>query len=74
MNKNKVVCPPKEEKSKSSFVGGYVKARLGSHEWVCIFDLNSLYPNIIIQNNMSPETVMDSLVNTLEHILRQQTD
>ena len=25
LNKNKVVCPPKEEKSKSSFVGGYVK-------------------------------------------------
>ena len=37
-------------------------------------DLNSLYPNIIIQNNMSPETVVDGLVNTsLEHVLRKQT-
>ena len=76
LNKNKVVCPPKEEKSKSSFVGGYVKEpQVGSHEWVVSFDLNSLYPNIIIQNNMSPETVVDGLVNTsLEHILRQQTE
>ena len=75
LNKNKVVCPPKEEKSKSSFVGGYVKEpQVGSHEWIVSFDLNSLYPNIIIQNNMSPETVVDGLVNTsLEHVLRKQT-
>ena len=47
LNKNKVVCPPKEEKSKSSFVGGYVKEpQVGSHEWVVSFDLNSLYPNL----------------------------
>ena len=76
LNKNKVVCPPKEEKSKSSFVGGYVKEpQVGSHEWVVSFDLNSLYPNIIVQNNMSPETVVDGLVNTsLEHMLRKQTE
>ena len=76
LNRNKVVCPPKEEKSKTSFVGGYVKEpQVGSHEWVVSFDLNSLYPNIIIQNNMSPETVVDGLVNTsLEHILRKQTE
>ena len=76
LNKNKVVCPPKEEKSKSSFVGGYVKEpQVGSHEWIVSFDLNSLYPNIIIQNNMSPETVVDGLVNTsLEHVLRKQTE
>lgn len=76
LNKNKVVCPPKEEKSKSSFVGGYVKEpQVGSHDWVVSFDLNSLYPNIIVQNNMSPETVVDGLVNTsLEHVLRKQTE
>ena len=76
LNRNKVVCPPKEEKSKSKFVGGYVKEpQVGSHDWVVSFDLNSLYPNIIVQNNMSPETVVDGLVNTsLEHILRKQTE
>ena len=76
LNRNKVVCPQKEEKSKSKFVGGYVKEpQVGSHDWVVSFDLNSLYPNIIVQNNMSPETVVDGLVNTsLEHILRKQTE
>ena len=76
LNQNKIVCPPKEEKSKSDFVGGYVKEpQVGSHEWVVSFDLNSLYPNIIVQNNMSPEMVVDGLVNTsVEHILRKQTD
>ena len=29
------------------------------HDWVMSFDLNSLYPHIIMQYNMSPETVLD---------------
>ena len=28
------------------------------HDWVMSFDLNSLYPNIIVQYNMSPETLI----------------
>jgi DNA polymerase elongation subunit (family B) len=28
------------------------------HDWVVSFDLNSLYPNIIVQWNMSPETLL----------------
>lgn len=39
------------------FVGGYVKDPInGSHDWVCSFDLNSLYPHLIMQYNISPET------------------
>lgn len=38
--------------------------QVGSHEWVTSFDLNSLYPMIIVQYNMSPETVVDGLVDT----------
>ena len=38
--------------------GGYVKeVQEGMHDWVMSFDLNSLYPNIIVQNNISPETM-----------------
>ena len=38
--------------------GGYVKeVQEGMHNWVMSFDLNSLYPNIIVQNNISPETM-----------------
>ncbi len=41
------------------FAGGYVKdPKIGFHDWVCSFDLNSLYPNLIIQYNMSPETIL----------------
>ena len=42
-----------------SIAGGYVKdPQVGSHDWVVSFDLNSLYPNIIVQQNISPETLV----------------
>ena len=45
---------------KSQFAGGYVKdVQTGMHDWVVSFDLNSLYPNILVQWNMSPETLID---------------
>lgn len=38
-------------------VGGYVKDPVpGMHPWVVSFDLNSLYPHLMLQYNMSPET------------------
>ena len=49
----------KTEIAPSIIAGGYVKeVKEGMSEWVMSFDLNSLYPNIIIQNNMSPETLV----------------
>jgi len=40
------------------FSGAFVKdPQVGMNEWVVSFDLNSLYPNIIVQWNMSPETL-----------------
>jgi len=63
LNEKHIVVPPKVEKTKTPYPGGYVKEpQVGSHDWVCSFDLNSLYPNIIVQYNMSPETVVDGLV------------
>jgi DNA polymerase elongation subunit (family B) len=44
---------------KKDFAGGYVKPPVvGMHEWVMSFDLNSLYPSLIMQMNMSPETLL----------------
>jgi DNA polymerase elongation subunit (family B) len=64
LNGRKIAVPPKVEKPKTSYPGGYVKdPQVGSHDWVTSFDLNSLYPNIIVQYNMSPETVMDGFYN-----------
>lgn len=58
----KIIIPPKESPPEDAgkIVGGYVKDPVvGSHDWVVSFDLNSLYPNIIVQYNMSPETMLD---------------
>jgi len=47
------------ESFKGAYPGGYVKEpQVGMHDWVCSFDLNSLYPSIIMQYNMSPETIL----------------
>ena len=45
-----------------SLVGGHVKEpKLGLSEWVVSFDLNSLYPHLIMQYNISPETFVDKV-------------
>ena len=61
--KEQVAVPPKVVKHKEKYPGAYVKdPETGKPEWVCSFDLNSLYPNIIVQYNMSPETIIDGNV------------
>lgn len=43
-------------------VGAYVKdPQLGMHNWVVSFDLNSLYPHLIMQYNISPEMYVGSI-------------
>jgi len=42
---------------------------LGAHNWVVNFDLNSLYPHLIMQYNLSPETLItDELPSELQEI------
>nr|BAR37019.1 DNA polymerase [uncultured Mediterranean phage uvMED] len=44
--------------------GAYVKEPLvGGHDWVVSFDLNSLYPHIIMQYNISPEKMIKGKVD-----------
>jgi len=63
LDRQQVAVPPKVVKTKTNYPGGYVKEpAVGQHEWVTSFDLNSLYPNIIIQYNMSPETIMRGII------------
>src|SRR6056300_1055294 len=55
---NNIVVPFIEDKTKSAYPGGFVKdPHVGIHDNVVSFDLNSLYPSIIMQYNMSPETI-----------------
>ena len=56
----KVIVPFHDQKTKTAYPGGYVKEpQVGMHDWVMSFDLASLYPSIIMQYNMSPETISD---------------
>jgi DNA polymerase elongation subunit (family B) len=59
--KKKIVIPQMSLSSKSSqYEGAYVKDPIiGMHEWVASFDLNSLYPHLIMQYNISMETLVE---------------
>ena len=60
LNNEKVAVPPKINQAKTPYPGAYVKdPQVGQHDWVVSFDLASLYPNIIVQYNMSAETVIE---------------
>ena len=58
--KKNICVPPREEHIKDmKYEGAYVKEpQLGQHKWVVSFDINSLYPHIIIQYNISPEKIL----------------
>ena len=60
LKKQNLVCPLRPgTQSKDDLVGAYVKdPQVGLHNWVVSFDLNSLYPHLIMQYNISPETKM----------------
>jgi DNA polymerase elongation subunit (family B) len=52
------IPPRKSEEKNSQYAGAYVKdPQVGQHDWVCSFDVASMYPHIIRQWNLSPETI-----------------
>ena len=58
--KNIVVPPAKRSHKDEKYEGAYVKEpKPGRYDWVVSFDLNSLYPHLIMQYNISPETLVD---------------
>jgi DNA polymerase elongation subunit (family B) len=59
--RKKIVIPQLSHSTKSSqYEGAYVKDPIcGMHEWVASFDLNSLYPHLIMQYNISMETLVE---------------
>jgi DNA polymerase elongation subunit (family B) len=61
LKKRNIVIPPKEKTDKDSkYAGAYVKEPIpGVYDWVVNFDLNSLYPHLIMGYNISPETLME---------------
>ena len=64
LRKRNVIPPPKKLAQDSRIVGAYVKEpQVGQHKWVMSFDLNSLYPHLIMQYNMSPDTYQRKIFN-----------
>jgi DNA polymerase elongation subunit (family B) len=57
--KRNIIIPQKKRSKKDEqYIGAYVKEPIvGMHNWVVSFDLNSLYPHLIMQYNISPETL-----------------
>ena len=76
--KDNIVVPPKQTSKKDDkYAGAYVKEPVpGLYEWVVSFDLNSLYPHLIMQYNISPETLMDARHPraTVDRLLNQEID
>ena len=60
LREKNIVIPQKKNTAKADqFEGAYVKdPQVGMHKWVMSFDLNSLYPHLIMQYNISPETLV----------------
>ena len=59
--KQNIIVPPKVIQEKdAAFEGAYVKdVQAGLHDYVASFDLNSLYPHLMMQYNISPETLIE---------------
>ena len=78
LRENNIVIPPKKHEEKGeAYEGAYVKEpQLGRHKWVCSFDLNSLYPHLIMQYNISPETLLGTHEETglVESMLNREFD
>ena len=70
-----IIVPPRVIKQKNSaFEGAYVKdPQVGMHNWVASFDLNSLYPHLLIQYNISPETLIEpeNYTSEMREVLNQ---
>ena len=58
--KDNIQIPPRIEQAKDEkYVGAYVKSpQVGQHKWIVSFDINSLYPHLIMQYNISPEKMI----------------
>ena len=76
LKKKNIVIPPKNRSQKDAkYAGAYVKEPIpGKYDWVVSFDLNSLYPHLIMQYNISPETLIEQRhpSATVDRILEEE--
>ena len=78
LRKKNIIVPQKRKHSSKAerYEGAYVKdPQVGMHNWVVSLDLNSLYPHLIMQFNISPETLIKQVKNVdVDKLLNQKVD
>ena len=78
LKKDNIVVPPRTGSTKDDkYAGAFVKEPVpGLYNWVVSFDLNSLYPHLIMQYNISPETLLPTKhpFATVDRLLNQELD
>ena len=78
LKRRNIVIPPKDRSEKNDkYAGAYVKEPVpGKYDWVVSFDLNSLYPHLIMQYNISPETLREARhpSASVEGFLKQEVE
>ena len=77
LRQKNLVVPSKRSSKNEKYAGAYVKEPIpGKYDWVVSFDLNSLYPHLIMQYNISPETLREVRhpAATVDKILNQELD
>jgi len=76
LKKRDIVIPPRDRSEKDKrYEGAYVKQPVpGVYDWVVSFDLNSLYPHLMMQYNISPETLVEEKhpSATIDRILNKE--
>ena len=78
LRKEHIVVPEKSEQIKDTkYEGAYVKdPQVGMHNWIVSFDINSLYPHLIMQYNISPEKIIEMRPKgmTVNNLLEKKID
>lgn len=69
LHKRNQIFPDTEKGKQEAFDGAYVMANKGKYKNLLSFDATSLYPSIIVQWNISPETKVMSPQGDTSHLI-----
>ena len=71
----KIAIPQRKSSEGRRIEGAFVQEpKPGSYDWVMSFDATSLYPSIIMQYNMSPDTIIPGMLDCSVEGMLQRKD
>jgi len=76
---NTVISQKRVQEKDSQYAGAFVKDPIvGFHDWVVSFDVASLYPHLVIQYNIGPDTIVEDAQlprkYTIDQLLKEDID